>query len=106
MGREFLSFRREPESSYFNEFWTPAFAGVTLLGAFYEILNLCKIEKPLPHPLDEELIERGSYWGYQTDRNGKCVFTTGPLIASAACLFCCSLCFFSRSFPINRGSLF
>jgi len=26
-------------SSYFNEFWTPAFAGVTLLGTFYEIIK-------------------------------------------------------------------
>jgi len=29
-----LSFRRRPESSYFNSFWTPAFAGVTGLGLF------------------------------------------------------------------------
>jgi hypothetical protein len=27
-----LSFRRKPESSHFNSFWTPAFAGVTGLG--------------------------------------------------------------------------
>ncbi len=29
-----LSFRRKPESSHFNRFWTPAFAGVTELGLF------------------------------------------------------------------------
>jgi hypothetical protein len=29
-----LSFRRKPESSHFNSFWTPAFAGVTGLGLF------------------------------------------------------------------------
>jgi hypothetical protein len=34
-----LSFRRKPESSYFNEFWTPAFAGVTHKETFYEITN-------------------------------------------------------------------
>jgi len=39
------SFRRKPESIDFREFWTPAFAGVTLLGAFYEIINLCRGQK-------------------------------------------------------------
>ena len=29
-----LSFRRKPESSHFNSFWTPAFAGVTGLRLF------------------------------------------------------------------------
>jgi hypothetical protein len=29
-----LSFRLKPESSYFNSFWAPAFAGVTKLGLF------------------------------------------------------------------------
>ena len=28
------SFRRKPESSYFRIFWTPAFAGVTIIGLF------------------------------------------------------------------------
>jgi hypothetical protein len=28
------SFRRKPESSHFNSFWTPAFAGVTGLRLF------------------------------------------------------------------------
>jgi len=31
---DLLSFRRKPESSHFNSFWTPAFAGVTELGLF------------------------------------------------------------------------
>jgi hypothetical protein len=31
---DLLSFRRKPESSHFNSFWTPAFAGVTGLGLF------------------------------------------------------------------------
>jgi len=30
----FPSFRRKPESSHFNSFWTPAFAGVTEMGLF------------------------------------------------------------------------
>jgi len=30
------SFRRKPESSYSKLFWTPAFAGVTILETFYE----------------------------------------------------------------------
>jgi hypothetical protein len=34
------SFRRKPESSYFKAFWTPAFAGVTVLGAFYDFINI------------------------------------------------------------------
>ena len=33
------SFRRKPESSYFNEFWTPAFAGVTVSETFYETVK-------------------------------------------------------------------
>jgi len=37
-----MSFRRKPESSYFKQFWTPAFAGVTLLGTFYEIISIDK----------------------------------------------------------------
>ncbi len=35
-------------------------------------------------PLDEEVIERASKWGYQLDRKGKYVSTTDLLIASAA----------------------
>jgi len=35
-----LSFRRKPESSYFNIFWTPAFAGVTIQDPFYEIITI------------------------------------------------------------------
>ena len=35
--RLFLSFPRE--SSDFNKFWTPAFAGVTVSGTFYEAVN-------------------------------------------------------------------
>jgi hypothetical protein len=35
----FPSFRRKPESSYFNMFWTPAFAGVTTQETFYETIN-------------------------------------------------------------------
>jgi len=35
-----LSFRRKPESSYFKTFWTPAFAGVTTIGTFYEIIKI------------------------------------------------------------------
>jgi len=34
-----LSFRRKPDSSYFKTFWTPAFAGVTTIGTFYEIIK-------------------------------------------------------------------
>jgi hypothetical protein len=34
--RLFLSFRRKPESRDAKKFWTPAFAGVTAWGAFYE----------------------------------------------------------------------
>jgi hypothetical protein len=30
----FSSFRRKPESSHFNSFWTPTFAGVTEMGLF------------------------------------------------------------------------
>ncbi len=35
-----LSFRRKPESSHFNSFWTSAFAGVTGLGLFTRPSNL------------------------------------------------------------------
>jgi hypothetical protein len=38
----FPSFRREPESSYFKLFWTPAFAGVTIQETFYEIVEIEK----------------------------------------------------------------
>ena len=34
-----MSFRRKPESIYFNKFWTPAFAGVTLQETFFEIIK-------------------------------------------------------------------
>jgi len=37
-----LSFRRRPESSYFNKFWTPAFAGVTFQETFYETFKIAK----------------------------------------------------------------
>jgi hypothetical protein len=37
---DLLSFRRKPESSHFNSFWTPAFAGVTGLGLFTRQLKL------------------------------------------------------------------
>ena len=36
----FPSFRRKPESSLSNRFWTPAFAGVTYFGTFYESVNV------------------------------------------------------------------
>jgi hypothetical protein len=35
-----LSFRRKPESSFFNESWTPAFAGVTLQKCLRDHQNL------------------------------------------------------------------
>ena len=35
-------------------------------------------------PLDEEVVERASQWGYQLDRKGKHVSTTDLLIAAAA----------------------
>ncbi len=34
-----MSFRRKPESSYFQTFWTPAFAGVTGYLTFYEFIR-------------------------------------------------------------------
>ena len=34
-----MSFRRKPESSQIKWFWTPAFAGVTAWGTFYEAVN-------------------------------------------------------------------
>jgi len=34
-----LSFPRKRESSDFNHFWTPAFAGVTAFGTFYETIK-------------------------------------------------------------------
>jgi hypothetical protein len=34
-----LSFRRKPESSYFDKFWTPAFAGVTFQETFSETIS-------------------------------------------------------------------
>jgi len=34
----FLSFPRRRESREIKEFWTPAFAGVTDLGTFYEFI--------------------------------------------------------------------
>jgi hypothetical protein len=34
------SFLRKPESCYFNRFWTPAFAGVTLQEIVYEITKI------------------------------------------------------------------
>jgi len=34
-----LSFPRKRETREINEFWTPAFAGVTDLGTFYEFIN-------------------------------------------------------------------
>jgi len=36
---EVSSLWRRPESSYFNKFWTPAFAGVTFELLFYDVLN-------------------------------------------------------------------
>jgi len=33
------SFRRKPESSYFEMFWTPAFAGVTMQETFYKTIK-------------------------------------------------------------------
>jgi len=32
----------KPETSYFKQFWTPAFAGVTIQETFYEIINYNK----------------------------------------------------------------
>ena len=37
--RPFLSFPRRRESSLSKVFWTPAFAGVTAWGTFYERIN-------------------------------------------------------------------
>jgi hypothetical protein len=34
-----MGFRLSPESSYFKTFWTPASAGVTLRGTFYEFIK-------------------------------------------------------------------
>ena len=34
------SFPRRRESSDFRDFWTPAFAGVTVFGTFYECINI------------------------------------------------------------------
>jgi len=44
--RLFLSFPRRRESSYFNEFWTPAFAGVTRFWTYYETINLDFYKNP------------------------------------------------------------
>ena len=49
-----MSFRQIPdrvreESSVFNRFWTPAFAGVTHLGTFYEFINIDIWNFPIPH---------------------------------------------------------
>jgi len=34
------SFRRKPESRNTKQFWSPAFAGVTALMTFYEVVGL------------------------------------------------------------------
>jgi hypothetical protein len=34
------SFRRKPESSRFKSIWTQAFAGVTGLGAYFDLVNI------------------------------------------------------------------
>jgi len=39
----FSSFRRKPEASHFNSFWTPAFAGVTELGLFTRPSKMFKL---------------------------------------------------------------
>jgi hypothetical protein len=44
--QDFPSFRRKPESSYFKMFWTPAFAGVTTQGTFYETILKIYIVPP------------------------------------------------------------
>ena len=58
-----MSFRRKPESSIFRQFWTPAFAGVTGCGTFYEFIKL-----PNKLTLDNKLnflhILRLKGWGY------------------------------------------
>jgi len=41
----FLSFRRRPESRKNKDFWTPAFAGVTARGTFYESIKLDELVK-------------------------------------------------------------
>ncbi len=45
----FSSFRRKPESSHFNSFWTPAFAGVTELGLFTKPSKLDELVKSRIH---------------------------------------------------------
>jgi hypothetical protein len=44
------SFRRKPESSYFKMFWTPASAGVTIGGTFYEFINVSSTEEKNFYP--------------------------------------------------------
>jgi len=43
----FPSFRRKPESRKNKQFWTPAFAGVTVLMTSYEAINFVQES---PHP--------------------------------------------------------
>ena len=43
------SFPRKRESSKINQFWTPAFAGVTALETFYEFIKIEELEKRSRH---------------------------------------------------------
>jgi hypothetical protein len=54
--RSFMSFPRRRESSLFERFWTPAFAGVTAWRTFYVAVkeaktNLDRIHPPPPREL-------------------------------------------------------
>jgi hypothetical protein len=45
------SFRRKPESSFFEAFWTPACAGVTGFGRFLDTLSEAEPGGPKARPL-------------------------------------------------------
>jgi hypothetical protein len=61
----FPSFRRKSEFGYFKEFWTPAFAGVTLFGLFMSLSKL------IYYTQDWELVSMFSAWRETKTHFGK-----------------------------------
>jgi hypothetical protein len=52
--RSFMSFPQRRESSLYKGFWTPAFAGVTAWGTFYEAINIDGPAKGPSHDVSDK----------------------------------------------------
>jgi hypothetical protein len=68
--RSFMSFPQRRESSLYKGFWTPAFAGVTAWGTFYEAIKTGKHEKGREEGQNQEWSDAATVQGSRCTVHG------------------------------------